>query len=222
MNLSGGGWHRLEMSADYGNAYAFVLDDDRIVGDPGSRQHAGALDGPSILTNPNSYVWRNAARTGRPWEDTVVYEIHVGTFTEEGTFRGAIGKLQRLAELGLTAIELMPLAHFPGERGWGYDGVLQFAPHNAYGTPDDFEAFVDAAHGLGMMVFLDVVYNHFGPEGNYLGQYAPSFSARALQRRGATRSPTKGQTFEHISLKTSSTGCVSSGSTASGLTPSTR
>jgi malto-oligosyltrehalose trehalohydrolase len=175
MIMSGGGWHLLEISADYGDAYAFILDDDRLVGDPASRQQAGALDGPSLLTDPKSYVWRDAAWTGRPWEETVVYEVHVGTFTEEGTFRAAVGKLQQLAELGFTAIELMPVAHFPGKRGWGYDGVLQFAPHTAYGTPDEFKAFVDAAHGVGMMVFLDVVYNHFGPEGNYLGQYAPGF-----------------------------------------------
>lgn len=175
MTISGGGWHRLETSADFGNAYAFVLEDGRVVGDPASRQQAGALDGPSILTDPNCYVWRDTAWTGRPWEEAVVYEIHVGTFTEEGTFRAAIGKLKQLAELGFTAIELMPIAHFPGERGWGYDGVLQFAPHNAYGRPDDFKAFVDAAHGFGMMVFLDVVYNHFGPEGNNLGRYAPGF-----------------------------------------------
>jgi malto-oligosyltrehalose trehalohydrolase len=175
MIMSGDGWHRLEISADYGNAYAFLLDDERLVGDPASRQQAGALDGPSILTDPNGYAWRDAAWIGRPWEETIVYELHVGTFTEEGTFRAAIGKLQQLADLGFTAIELMPVAHFPGKRGWGYDGVLQFAPHNAYGIPDELKALVDAAHGLGMMVFLDVVYNHFGPEGNYLGQYAPGF-----------------------------------------------
>ncbi len=169
------GWHRIEATASFGSTYAFTPEDGRVVGDPASRQQAGPLDGPSILTDPDSYAWTNTAWKGRPWEDTVVYEIHIGTFTQQGTFRAALQKLQHLAQLGVTAVEIMPLAHFPGNRGWGYDGVLQFAPHGAYGSPDDFKAFIDAAHGLGLMVFLDVVYNHFGPEGNYLGQYAPGF-----------------------------------------------
>jgi malto-oligosyltrehalose trehalohydrolase len=169
------GWHHVETKATIGSTYAFALEDGRIVGDPASRQQAGPLDGPSILANPDSYAWQQTGWTGRPWEETIVYEIHIGTFTEQGTFRAALERLQHLAQLGFTAIEIMPLAHFPGNRGWGYDGVLQFAPHSAYGSPDDFKALVDAAHGLGMMVFLDVVYNHFGPEGNYLGQYAPGF-----------------------------------------------
>jgi malto-oligosyltrehalose trehalohydrolase len=175
MTKAGDGWHRTETKARFGSTYAFALEDGRLVSDPASRQQAGPLDGPSILPDPNSYEWTNAAWKGRPWEETVVYEIHIGTFTQQGTFLAALEKLQYLAELGFTAVEIMPLAHFPGRRGWGYDGVLQFAPHSAYGSPDDFKAFVDAAHGLGMMVFLDVVYNHFGPEGNYLGQYAPGF-----------------------------------------------
>ena len=169
------GWHHAETKATIGSSYAFALEDGRIVGDPASRQQAGPLDGPSILTDPDSYAWQKTGWTGRPWEETIVYEIHIGTFTEQGTFRAALERLQHLAQLGFTAIEIMPLAHFPGDRGWGYDGVLQFAPHSAYGSPDDFKALVDAAHGLGMMVFLDVVYNHFGPEGNYLGRYAPGF-----------------------------------------------
>ncbi|WP_333674676.1 malto-oligosyltrehalose trehalohydrolase [Agrobacterium tumefaciens] len=172
------GWHSIETSARYGSEYAFVLGNGRLVGDPASRQQAGEIDGPSILTDPDSYHWRNADWCGRPWEETIVYEIHIGTFTEQGTFQAAIRKLPRLAELGFTAIEIMPLAHFPGERGWGYDGVLQFAPHSSYGRPDDLKALIDAAHGLGMMVFLDVVYNHFGPEGNYLSLYAPAFFHR--------------------------------------------
>ncbi|PXA89590.1 malto-oligosyltrehalose trehalohydrolase, partial [Nostoc sp. 3335mG] len=99
----------------------------------------------------------------------------IGTFTREGTFRAAIAQLEHLTSVGITAVEIMPLAQFPGRRGWGYDGVLQYAPHNAYGSPDDFKAFVDAVHGHGLMVFLDVVYNHFGPEGNFLAHYAPYF-----------------------------------------------
>ncbi|KQV36699.1 MULTISPECIES: malto-oligosyltrehalose trehalohydrolase [unclassified Rhizobium] len=175
MARSNDGWHRAEAHGRFGSTYAFELGDGRLVCDPASRQQAGPLDGPSILTDSDSYGWVNASWKGRPWEEAVIYEIHVGTFTEKGTFQAAVEKLPRLAELGFTAIEVMPLAHFPGKRGWGYDGVLQYAPHSAYGSPDDFKAFIDAAHGLGMMVFLDVVYNHFGPEGNYLGRYAPGF-----------------------------------------------
>ncbi|WP_075293291.1 malto-oligosyltrehalose trehalohydrolase [Pararhizobium arenae] len=169
------GWHRVESKADYGAVYGFMLPDGKVVADPASRFQLEALDGPSLLVDPAGYTWLDHDWRGRPWEEAVIYEIHVGTFTEEGTFRAAISKLKRLADLGITAVELMPLAHFPGSRGWGYDGVLQFALHNAYGTPDNLRAFVDAAHALGLMVFLDVVYNHFGPEGNYLGRYAPGF-----------------------------------------------
>lgn len=175
MEKSQDGWHRADIIAHFGDTYAFALEDGRIVGDPASRQQVGPLDGLSILTDPGSYAWLNRAWSGRAWEETVIYEIHVGTFTQQGTFLAAVEKLRRIAEMGFTAVEIMPLAHFPGKRGWGYDGVLQFAPHSAYGSPDDFKALIDAAHGLGMMVFLDVVYNHFGPEGNYLGQYAPGF-----------------------------------------------
>ncbi len=175
MTNFGDGWHHVDVWAPNGSSYSFVLKDGAVVGDPASRQQAGQLDGPSILTNDNSYHWRNIEWIGRPWEEAVIYEIHVGTFTPEGTFGAAIERLPRLAELGFTALELMPIAHFPGTRGWGYDGVLQFAPHTAYGSPDDLKALIDAAHGLGLMVFLDVVYNHFGPEGNYLSRYAPQF-----------------------------------------------
>jgi malto-oligosyltrehalose trehalohydrolase len=159
------GWHHVDVWAPPGSSYSFVLEDGAVVGDPASRQQVGQLDGPSILTNDNSYHWRSVEWIGRPWEEAVIYEIHVGTFTPEGTFGAAVERLPRLAELGFTAVELMPIAHFPGTRGWGYDGVLQFAPHTAYGSPDDLKALIDAAHGLGLMVFLDVVYNHFGPRG---------------------------------------------------------
>lgn len=169
------GWHHVEASALYGSSYSFVLGDGRVVADPASRQQAGKLDEPSLLTDNDNYRWRNVEWLGRAWEETIIYEIHVGAFTEEGTFAAATHKLSRLAKLGITAIEIMPIAHFPGTRGWGYDGVLQFAPHIAYGSPDEFKAFIDGAHGLGLMVFLDVVYNHFGPEGNSLRRYAPEF-----------------------------------------------
>jgi maltooligosyltrehalose trehalohydrolase len=125
--------------------------------------------------DPGAYTWRHAGWRGRPWEEAVVYELHVGTFTPEGTFAAARERLAELAALGITAIELMPVADFPGTRNWGYDGVLQYAPDASYGTPNDLKALVDEAHGHGLMVLLDVVYNHFGPDGNYLHAYCPQF-----------------------------------------------
>jgi len=171
----GGGWFELVTDAvPVGGEYSFVLPDGMALPDPAARAQAGDVHGPSRLVDPDAYAWRNAW-DGRPWEEAVIYEMHVGTFTPEGTFRAAIGRLPHLADLGVTAVEVMPVAQFGGRRGWGYDGVLLYAPHEAYGTPEDFKAFVDAAHGHGLMVFLDVVYNHFGPDGNYLGKYASKF-----------------------------------------------
>jgi malto-oligosyltrehalose trehalohydrolase len=169
------GWHRLDADVSPGSRYAFILSDGRSVADPASRRQVDDIDGQSVVPDPLSYRWKNPHWRGRTWEETVIYEMHIGAFTLEGTFDAASRKLAYLADLGVTAVEVMPLAHFPGRWGWGYDGVLQFAPHNAYGAPDDFKAFIDEAHGMGLMVFLDVVYNHFGPEGNYLGRYAPGF-----------------------------------------------
>jgi malto-oligosyltrehalose trehalohydrolase len=129
----------------------------------------------SEVVDPGSFAWRDEYWEGRPWEEVVLYELHVGTFSPEGTFAGVKEKLDYLVELGVTAIELMPLSEFPGRRNWGYDGVLPFAPKSAYGTPDELKDLVQNAHARGLMVFLDVVYNHFGPEGNYLPLYAPQF-----------------------------------------------
>jgi maltooligosyltrehalose trehalohydrolase len=126
----------------------------------------------SVVTNPNAYHWQDAAWRGRPWEETVLYELHAGLM---GGFKGIEGHLPSLAELGITAVELMPIAQFPGMQNWGYDGVLPYAPARAYGTPDELKRMVDRAHALGLMVFLDVVYNHFGPDGNYLPLYASGF-----------------------------------------------
>lgn len=142
------------------------------VPDPASRFQPQGCHGPSEVIDPAAYVWRETGWSGRPWHETVLYELHVGTFTPEGTYAAAIPKLARLAELGITAIELLPLATFAGQRNWGYDGVLPFAPAPAYGRPEELKALIDAAHQAGLMVFVDVVYNHFGPEGNYLGEYA--------------------------------------------------
>jgi len=175
MENIGGGWFELTgAEASAGDEYMFVLPDGKTVPDPASRRQAGDVHGPSLIVDP-SYQWQNSRWRGRPWEEAVISEIHIGTFTPEGTFRAAAERLKHLAEIGITAIEVMPVAQFAGNRGWGYDGVLQYAPHCAYGTPDDFKAFIDTAHGLGIMVLLDVVYNHFGPEGNYLHSYAPGF-----------------------------------------------
>ncbi|MGN6550527.1 MAG: malto-oligosyltrehalose trehalohydrolase [Pararhizobium sp.] len=170
------GWFSLEVSdAEPGMDYLFVRGDGMAFPDPASRRQRDDVGGPSLLCDPGSYVWTTEDWRGRPWEEAVLYELHVGTFTPEGTFRAAIDRLDHLAHLGVTAIEIMPVAQFAGRRGWGYDGVCLYAPHNAYGAPDDLKALVDAAHAKGLMVLLDVVYNHFGPEGNYLGAYAPDF-----------------------------------------------
>lgn len=145
------------------------------VPDPASRYQPDDVHHQSEVVDPNAYEWSDDGWKGRPWEEAVLYELHVGTFTAEGTFQAVIGKLDYLVELGVTAIELMPLAEFPGTRGWGYDGVLPFAPEASYGRPEDLKALIDAAHGKGLMVLLDVVYNHFGPEGNYLHATARRF-----------------------------------------------
>jgi malto-oligosyltrehalose trehalohydrolase len=169
------GWFDAEIgSRPFGAEYGFVLADGTIVPDPASRRQADVM-GLSTLIDPASFRWTDGAWRGRPWQEAVVYELHIGTFTREGTFRAAMERLSYLADIGFTAVEIMPVAHFHGERGWGYDGVYQYAPFSPYGTTDDFKAFVDAAHGLGLMVFLDVVYNHFGPLGNFLSTYAPGF-----------------------------------------------
>jgi malto-oligosyltrehalose trehalohydrolase len=165
------GWFGALEAAEEGMPYAYVLADGREVPDPAARRQARGVHGPSLLTLPRAPVpW-----SGRPWEEAVVYELHVGTFTEAGTYRAAIAELDRLARIGITAIEIMPLARFGGDRGWGYDGVLPYCPHEVYGSPDDLAALIEAAHARGLMVLLDVVYNHFGPDGNYLPHYAPDF-----------------------------------------------
>jgi maltooligosyltrehalose trehalohydrolase len=161
-----------EVAAAPGTRYRFRLDDGLAVPDPASRAQSGGVHGWSVVVDPEAYPRRNPEWRGRPWEEAIVQEVHVGTL---GGFRGVADELERIAALGVTAVELMPIGAFSGTRNWGYDGVLPFAPAESYGTPDDLRALVDRAHGLGLMVFLDVVYNHFGPDGNYLGAYAPGF-----------------------------------------------
>ena len=182
MTREEGGWHAARVEAlPAGTAYAFRLDDATRVPDPASRSNPWDVEGPSALVDPRAFEWSDDAWRGRPWHEAVVYELHVGTFTSEGTFLAAIGKLDHLAAAGITAIELMPIAEFPGARSWGYDGVLPFAPDAAYGTPEDLKKLVVEAHARGLMVLLDVVYNHFGPLGNHLSRYAPQFFNAAHQ-----------------------------------------
>ncbi|MCI8902998.1 MAG: malto-oligosyltrehalose trehalohydrolase [Enterobacter sp.] len=176
MTATGSGWFQADVpGVTHGTEYQFVLQDGMTVPDPASRAQKGDVNGPSVVIDPRRWqpVYREWA--GRPWEETVIYELHIGTFTPEGTFRAAIDKLPYLAELGITQLEVMPVSQSGGSRGWGYDGVLLYAPHAAYGTPEDFHAFIDAAHGLGLSVVLDIVLNHFGPEGNYLPLLSPAF-----------------------------------------------
>ena len=172
-----GWWTCRVPHATAGTPYRWKIDGDLLVPDPASRSNPEGPHGPSVLVDPAQFEW-DEGWTGRPWHETVLYELHVGTFTPEGTFAAAAARLQQLVDLGVTAVELMPVADFPGRFGWGYDGVLPYAPHHAYGTPDDLKRFVQQAHRLGLMVFLDVVYNHFGPEGNYLHAYAPAFFSK--------------------------------------------
>jgi maltooligosyltrehalose trehalohydrolase len=171
-----GGWHMVLIpNLVAGTVYQYLVDETRAVPDPASRFQPRDVNGPSELIDAEAFDWPDGAWRGRPWHEAVIYELHVGTFTREGTFAAAEADLARLASLGITAIELMPLADFSGKRNWGYDGVLPFAPDSAYGTPIALKRFIATAHALGLMVFIDVVYNHFGPEGNYLGLYAPEF-----------------------------------------------
>jgi malto-oligosyltrehalose trehalohydrolase len=171
-----GDWFELTTDAvQIGDRYAFQLSDGMRVPDPASRQQAEDVHGPSVVVDPLHYQWRHAEWRGRPWSEVVLYELHTGAFSDNGDFDGVQRRLDWLAELGVTAVELMPVADFSGARNWGYDGVLPFAPDRAYGAPDRLKALIDAAHERGLMMFLDVVYNHFGPDGNYLGRYAPQF-----------------------------------------------
>lgn len=176
MNQAGGGWFELTLGGvSPGATYRYRIDDELDVPDPAARYNPQGISGPSEFIDPESFPWRDESWRGRPWHETVLYELHVGTFTQEGTYAAMTPRLQDLADLGVNAIEIMPVATFAGNRGWGYDGVLPFAPHPAYGRPEDFKALIQAAHALGISVILDVVYNHFGPDGNYLGRYASSF-----------------------------------------------
>ena len=176
MPAIGQGWFKYtDAAAKAGERYAFAIDGDTMVPDPAARFKPDDADHFCQLVDACAYDWKDAAWTGRSWNEVVLYEAHIGTVSPEGTYLGFADKLPAIKAAGVTAIELMPIAETPGSRTWGYDGVLPFAPNNDYGTPDDLKRLVDTAHALGMMVFLDVVYNHFGPTGNFLGTYAKSF-----------------------------------------------
>ncbi|MDK4718273.1 MULTISPECIES: malto-oligosyltrehalose trehalohydrolase [unclassified Rhizobium] len=178
MRRSQDGWHAVEVKdAQIGDRYKFVLADGFAVPDPASRFQPEDVHGPSELIDP-TFAWQTQGWKGRRWEEIVIYELHVGAFTEAGTFLAAVEKLDHLQRLGITAIQLMPLSDFRGRYGWGYDGVLPYAPDSSYGRPEHLKMLVDAAHERGICVFLDVVYNHFGPDGNYLPRYAPIFGDR--------------------------------------------
>jgi maltooligosyltrehalose trehalohydrolase len=166
------GWHEATLAAPPGRRYRYRLPDGLAVPDPASRLQAPDVHDPSVVVDPSDYEWRNNNWQGRPWHEAVVYEAHAGAM---GGFSGIRQRLPELRKLGVTAVEIMPIADFPGGRNWGYDGVLPFAPDTAYGTPGELKALIDDAHGLGLMVMLDVVYNHFGPDGAYLHAYAKPF-----------------------------------------------
>ncbi len=175
MERGKGGWHELVTAeAGPGTLYRFRVNDGLLVPDPASRFQPQDVHGPSEVIDPTEFTWDDEF-AGAPWREAVVYELHIGTFTPEGTFAAAAGKLDDLVRLGVTAIEVMPVGDFPGQRNWGYDGVLPYAPDSAYGRPEDFKRLVSEAHKRGLMVLLDVIYNHFGPDGNFLPVYAPSF-----------------------------------------------
>jgi maltooligosyltrehalose trehalohydrolase len=179
------GYHVGEGEGAPGARYFFLLDGQRRRPDPWARALPVGVHGPAEIVDLDAFVWTDHGWRGRPLHDLVLYELHVGTFTPDGTFDAIIPRLDRLAELGVTALELMPVASFPGIRNWGYDGVGLFAPQQSYGGPAGLQRLVDACHARGLAVFLDVVYNHLGPEGNYLAEFGPFFTDRYRTPWGA-------------------------------------
>ena len=176
-----GHFEALVASAAAGDGYRYRVDGKGPFPDPASRFQPAGVHGASLIVDPGAFPWTDGDWKGVPPGELTFYELHLGTFTPEGTFDGAAAKLDALAELGVTAIELMPVADFPGRRNWGYDGAALFAPARCYGSPDRFRSFVDAAHRRGLAVFLDVVYNHMGPDGNYTGAFSPFYLAPARE-----------------------------------------
>ena len=178
MRSEPGGWHSARTPAPAGTSYCYVMPDGLSVPDPASRLQKADVHDPSVVVDPGAYVWRHPDWKGRPWHETVIYECHAGLM---GGFKGLEAELPRLASLGFTAIELMPVSDVPGQRNWGYDGVLPYAPDTALGTPDELKSLIDAAHGLNLVMLLDVVYNHFGPDGAYIHALAKPFFREDLK-----------------------------------------
>ncbi len=176
MTRSGEDFDAVIPDARPGDTYAYVFEDGRMRPDPVSRSQPRGVHGPSQVINPDGFAWSDHEWKGIPLSDYILYELHIGTFTEQGTFDGAIEKLGHLKDLGITAVELMPVGEFPGTRNWGYDQVDLYAPHSAYGGAIGLKELVNACHRVGLAVVLDVVYNHVGPEGNYLGEFAPYYT----------------------------------------------
>jgi maltooligosyltrehalose trehalohydrolase len=206
------------VEAAAGEDYRFVLDGDRALPDPCSRCQPEGVLGPSRLLDT---AFEIAPGPELPLDELVLYELHVGTFSEAGTFDGVVPHLPRLRELGVTALELMPVATFPGERGWVYDGVYVYAPHRAYGGPEELARLVDGAHREGLAVFLDVVYNHVGPGSEALAAFGPYFTERH-EAPWARRSTTRSAGCASGRSRTRSSGCATTGSTGCGSTRSSR
>jgi len=174
-----GYWETILESAGHGSSYKYLINDSLERPDPASRLQPQGVHGPSTVFDPHTYQWKDRNWAGLPLEQFVIYELHVGTFTPEGTFEAVIQKLPYLRDtVGVTAIELLPVAQCPGTRNWGYDGVFLFAPQTNFGGPDGLKQLIDACHEQGIAVIMDVVYNHLGPEGNYLGDFGPYFTHR--------------------------------------------
>jgi len=179
------GWWIGPESLPAGSDYAFSVDGDDPLPDPRSPWQPAGVHGPSRTVDHEAFAWTDDGWSAPPLADAVIYELHVGTFTPAGTFASAIERLDDLVRLGVTHLELLPVAEFSGDRGWGYDGVDLYAPHHAYGGPDGLKRLVDAAHARGLAVLLDVVYNHLGPEGNHLARFGPYFTDRYVTAWGA-------------------------------------
>ena len=221
MQRDADGWFEATVpGAQPGAAYSFVSTTTWSSPTPPPARRSATSTAPRASSTPAAYRWRHDW-PGRPWHEAVILELHIGAFTDEGTFAAAAARLPEIAETGITAIEIMPVAHFAGTRGWGYDGVLPYAPHSAYGTPDELKALIDAAHESGLMVLLDVVYNHFGPDGNYLPVYAPDFFHPEHHTPWAPPSPTTARPVRRFFVENALYCSRSSTSTASASTRST-